>query len=118
MAERFRNFYIDHVPHQQNTHADALASLAASLALPAGVVEKILAFSRDLYCPRFAFEDHQKPTGDCQIKEALETSAGPEPRDWRFLYIDYALYDILPEEPKEAATIRRKDPKFYYTAIT
>ena len=41
MAERFRNFYIDHVPRQQNTHADALASLVASLALPAGVVEKI-----------------------------------------------------------------------------
>jgi len=30
MAERFRNFYIDHVPRQQNAHADALASLAAS----------------------------------------------------------------------------------------
>ena len=42
MAERFRNFYIDHVPRQQNARADALASLAASLALPAGVVEKIL----------------------------------------------------------------------------
>jgi len=42
MAERFKNFFIDHVPRQQNAHADALASLAASLALPAGVVEKIL----------------------------------------------------------------------------
>ena len=29
MVERFRNFYIDHVPCQQNAHADALASLAA-----------------------------------------------------------------------------------------
>ena len=35
MAERFKNFYIDHVPRQQNAHADALTSLAASLALPA-----------------------------------------------------------------------------------
>ena len=42
MAERFRNFYIDHVLRQQNAHVDALASLAASLALPAGVAEKIL----------------------------------------------------------------------------
>jgi len=32
MAERFKNFYIDHEPRQQNAHADALASLAASLA--------------------------------------------------------------------------------------
>ena len=35
MALRFKNFYIDHVPRQQNAHANALASLAASLALPA-----------------------------------------------------------------------------------
>ena len=52
MAGKFKNFYIDHVPRQQNVHADALASIAASLALPAGVVEKILVHSHDLYCPR------------------------------------------------------------------
>ena len=46
MAEWFINFYIDHVPCQQNTHADTLASLAASLALPVGVVEKILVTAR------------------------------------------------------------------------
>jgi len=39
MAERFKNFYIDYVPRQQNEHADALASLAASLALPARAAE-------------------------------------------------------------------------------
>ena len=27
IAEMFENFYIDHVPRQQNAHADALASL-------------------------------------------------------------------------------------------
>ena len=48
----------------------------------------------------------------------LESSAGPEPRDWRFPYIDYVLYGILPEDTKEAAAIRRKAPKFYYNAIT
>ena len=58
MVERFRDFYIDHAPRQQNAHADALASLVASFALPAGVVEKIFVYSHDLYCPRFAFEDH------------------------------------------------------------
>ena len=36
----------------KNAHADALESLAAFLALPAGVVEKILIYSHDLYCPR------------------------------------------------------------------
>ena len=45
MAERFGNFYIDHIPCQQNVHADALASLIASLALPPGVVEKNLSIA-------------------------------------------------------------------------
>ena len=81
MAEKFENFYIDHVPRQKNAHADALASLAASLARPAGVVEKILVYNHDLYCPRVTFEDRQRLTGDCQAKEALETSAGPKLRD-------------------------------------
>ena len=53
--ERFRNFYIDHVPRQLNVHADALASLAAFLFLPARVVEKILVYSHDLYCPKCKF---------------------------------------------------------------
>jgi len=118
MAVRFKNFYIDHVSRQQNAHADALASLTASLALPTGVVEKILVYSHDLYCPRVVFEDHQKPKVDCQAKEALETSTGAEPRAWRFPYIDYALYDILPDDPKEVAAIRRKAHKFYYNVIT
>ena len=56
------DFFIDHVPPQQNAHADALASLAASLALLVRVIEKILVYNHDLYCPRFAFEDHQKLT--------------------------------------------------------
>ena len=41
-----------------------------------------------------------------------------ELRDWRFPYMGYALYDILPDDPKEAAAIRRKAPKFYYNATT
>jgi len=28
------------------------------------------------------------------------------------------LYDIFPDDPKEATAIRRKAPKFYYNAIT
>jgi len=58
MAERFKNFYINHVPRQQNAHANVLASLAASLALLAGATEKVLVYSHDLYYPRFTFEDN------------------------------------------------------------
>ena len=69
MAERFRNFYIDHVPRQQNAHADALASLAASLALPTGAVGKIFVYDHDLYCPKLALENDQIPAGNLQSQK-------------------------------------------------
>ena len=45
-------------------YADALASLAAFLALPVGVAEKVLVYSHDLYYPKFTLENNQMPTGD------------------------------------------------------
>jgi len=81
MAEKFENFYIDHVPHQQNVHADALASLAASLALPARAKERVFVYSRDLYCCKFALEDSKTPKRDLQVKDILETSTSLEPLD-------------------------------------
>ena len=81
MAEKFKSFYIGHVSCQQNTHADALATLTDSLALPARAAEKVLIHSYDLYCPNFAFEENQTPREDLQVEEVLETSIGPELRD-------------------------------------
>ena len=108
MTENFESFYINHAPCQQNAHADALASLAASLAITGGTREKILVHSRDLYCPKFTLEYNQTPERSLQVKEVLETSIGPELRDWRFSFIDYVLYGILPSDSKETAAIRRK----------
>ena len=68
MVEKFKDFYIDYVPRQQNAHADALASLASSLALPAGSMERVLVYSRDLYCCKFALEDSKIPRGDLHFK--------------------------------------------------
>ena len=81
MAEKFKNFYIDHVPSQQNAHAYALASLTDSLALPAGATEKVLIYSRDLYYYKFALKDSKALRGDLQVKEVLETSTRLEPRN-------------------------------------
>jgi len=88
------------------------------LALPAGAVEKVLVYSHDLYYPKLALENDQIPKGNFHVKETLETSAGPEIRDWRFSYIDYTLYGILPDDPTKAVATKRKAPKFYYNAIT
>ena len=88
------------------------------LALLAGTIVKVLVYSHDLYCPKFTIEDNQTQIGDLQVKEAQEISGGSKLRDWWFLFIDYILYDIQPDDPKEAAAIRWKAPKFYYNAIT
>jgi len=81
MIKEFKSFYINHVPRQQNAHANVLASLAASLALSAGTTEEVLVHSRDLYCQKFALEDGKTPRGYLQVKEVLETSTSSEPRD-------------------------------------
>jgi len=60
-AEKFKNFYINYIPLQQNAHADVLASLAISLALSAGATERVLVYSRDLYCCKFGLEDSKTP---------------------------------------------------------
>jgi len=102
MAEKFVNFYIDHVPCQQNTYANILASLAASLALPVRATGRVLVYNRDLCCCKFALEDNITPRRDLQVKESLETLS-LEHKDWRFPYIDFVLYGILPDDSKRDA---------------
>jgi len=62
-----------HVSHRQNVHADALASLATSLAFPAGVVGRLLIYSHDMYCLKLFLEDELISAGNLQVKEALGT---------------------------------------------
>jgi len=73
MEEKFKSFFINHVPRQHNSHADALASLTISLALPARATKKILVQSRDLYNSKFSLEGNQTPEQSLQVKELLET---------------------------------------------
>jgi len=100
MVEKFENFYNDHIPRQQNAYADTLASLTASLALLVKATEKVLVYSCDLCCCKFALKDNRTPRRDLQVKEVLETSTSLEPKDCRFSYIDFILYDILHMTPK------------------
>jgi len=41
-----------------------------------------------------------------ETNEVHATSTGFEFRDWQFSIIDYALHDKLPDDPKEAVSIR------------
>ena len=49
-----------------------------------------------------------------RTREVYNISTDLEPRDWRFPFIDYALHGLLPDNPKEAASIRRRSLRFYY----
>ncbi|XP_020245348.1 uncharacterized protein LOC109823478 [Asparagus officinalis] len=46
LADSFEGFYIDHIPRLKNTYADALASLAATLALPESTTQQVIVTSR------------------------------------------------------------------------
>jgi len=107
MANLFDGFYIGHVSQSQNTKADALAALAATLALLIDTTCHLTVATRHLVCPKHVLK----------TKEVHITSTEFEPKDWRFFLIDYALHDILSDDPKEAASIRQRFLRFYYDLI-
>jgi len=107
LANLFDGFYIGHVSRSQNTRADALAALAATLALPIDTTYHLTVATRHLICPKYVLE----------TKEVHVILMDFEPRDWRFPLIDYALHDILSDDLKEAVSIRRRFLRFYYDLI-
>ena len=104
MANSFDGFYIGHVSRFQNTKTDALAALVATLTLPIDTIYHFTVATQRLVCSKHVLKTN----------EVYVTSLGFEPRDWRFLLIDYAPHDILPDDPKEAASIRWRSLRFYY----
>ena len=52
-----------------------------------------------------------------ETNEVHATLIGFKPRDWRFPIVEYTLQDILPDDPKEVASIRRRSLRFYYDPI-
>ena len=104
MANLFDGFYIGHMSRSKNTKVDALAALATTLALPIDTTYHLTVATWHLVCPKYVLE----------TKDVYVTSMDFEPRDWWFPFIDYALHDILPDDPKEVASIRRRSLCFYY----
>jgi len=96
LADSFDGFYISHMSRLLNTKADALATLVATLALPADTTYRLTVATRHLFYPKYSLE----------VSKVHTTSTNFEPRDWRFSIIDYSLHGILPDDPKEATSIR------------
>ena len=74
LANSFNDFYIRHVSHLQNTKADTLAALAATLALPADTSYRLTVVTRHLFCPKHVLE----------VSKVHTTSTNFKLRDWRF----------------------------------
>jgi len=107
MANLFDAFYIGHVSHLQNTKVDALAALAATLALPIDATYYLTVVAQCLFCPKYTLETNESL---CKLNRLRA-------RDWWFFIIDYALHDILVDNPKEAASIWRRSLCFYYDPV-
>lgn len=56
LARTFAYFNIEHVPRRQNTKADALASLAASLSLPEGESMTVTVYEKRILPPLNTYE--------------------------------------------------------------
>jgi len=71
MANLFDGFYIGHVSRSQNTKADALAALVATLALQIDTTYHLTVATRHLICPKHVLK----------TKKVHITSTDFEPRD-------------------------------------
>src|SRR3954470_16483735 len=97
-----------------NIYPDGRMPTPMHYALPPGASEKIWIYTHDLFCPDPPYEGIPL----LPSAEALQASANSINRDWRFPYVDYCLFNILPDDPQEAAAIRRKAIHFYYDAAS
>ena len=79
--------------------ADALAGLVASLAAPVGTQCSITVIGRELVCPKNNLRT-------C-LNYSIQVYTNVDVQDWRFPFIDYTVYRILPEDPKKAISIKR-----------
>lgn len=67
---------------KDNTHADVLAFLAATLVLPLKVEQKILVASRNLYYLKQASEINKDAKHGTKNKMVYEVSSNMESKDW------------------------------------
>ena len=96
LVNSFDGFYISHVFRLLNTKTDALAALTATLALPADTIFHLKMVTHHLFCLKYSLE----------VSEVHTILSNFESRDWRFPIIDYALHGILPDDSKEASSVR------------
>ena len=107
LRQRFDICHITHIRRGENIRADALAGLAASMA---GENMKMTVCQRRILPPlnthQVVVECHRAVGSQISILKPLIGA-------WRDPFIDYIMFGILPEDPKEWVSIQRRAPNFH-----
>ncbi|XXG62733.1 hypothetical protein AAC387_Pa05g1046 [Persea americana] len=108
--QRFDICHITHIRRGENIHADALAGLATSMAIEEGENMQITVFQRRILPP---LNTHQAIAECHQVVGSWISIFKPSIGNWRDPFIDYIMFGILPEDPKERVSIQRRAPNFH-----
>ena len=126
LEDRFDGLELNHIPRRLNEAADTLAKAASSREpVPAGV------FASDQHKPSVRYMGSEQandgpssptpgadPTTAPPDPEVIELEEDPvvefdPPDDWRTLYLDYLLHDIVPVDKTEARQLARRAKSFF-----
>ncbi|CAM8999249.1 unnamed protein product [Rhodiola kirilowii] len=107
LLNEFDSISIGHVPRSANKLADALANLAANLALGAEETMSIPVSNRWVVPP---LEENEENMESSNVVYAYEI----EREDWRQPIIDFLDHQKLPTDPRHKVEIRRRAPRFIH----
>jgi len=96
---------LEHVPRSANKVADALANLAATLALGAEENMNVPVCNRWVVAP--IDEELEKDVNAVSAQEV-------DGEDWCQPLIDYLHHGKLPNDPRHRTEIQRRAPRFFY----
>jgi ribonuclease HI len=107
LMTKFKDIEIIHVPRSRNAPADALAKLAAALALPEGKPAQVTVEERWLL-----------PAVLELVPEEYEvnavTACAVEDGDWRKPFLDYFKHGALPDDAAKRRQLQRRLPSYIY----
>lgn len=111
LKELFIMIEFRYVQRHQNVKIDALARVASSMSMPNDDKMEVEVVERKL----LALLDTHRVVPDCfQVVESSVSSFENFFRDWRDLFINYILHDILPDNVKDRTSIQRRAPKYHF----
>ena len=107
LLEKLDNVKLNHVPRSANKMADALAGLAATLALGAEETMSVPV------CNRWVVASDIDEIEDEEYEEVdMITVHQIDQEDWRQPIVDYLSHQKLPSDPRHRMEIRRRAPRF------